>query len=245
MRLPIHQVYLQLGRLFNIEQKEYNLYKLPFNENTLTLTNKKEFNIRKEDFIIINPNASDLRVERRWDSEGFVSLINILSSKYPKLFIFLIGSKDEQKYTQSIYDRTERTKYIHNLAGKTSINQLIALIGNANAMVTNDTGPMHIGFSLNTPIVALFGPCLPIQYGSHPNSISIHKNAYCSPCVHEFVIPPCKGNNACMKLITVDDVLNATCYILDGKKQIPTQNENILFYSKLDTLGVVNRASVK
>jgi hypothetical protein len=66
-------------------------------------------------------------------------------------------------------------------------------------------------------VVALFGPCSPQQYGVNPSGIVIYKNIYCSPCVHDFIIPPCKGDNQCMKLISVAEVVNACCHLLDGK----------------------------
>ncbi len=68
---------------------------------------------------------------------------------------------------------------------------------------------MHIGFSLKKTAIALFGPCSPHQYGFAENAVCFYKNVYCSPCVHEFIIPPCSyGNNDCMKLISVEEVMN-------------------------------------
>ena len=75
-------------------------------------------------------------------------------------------------------------------------------------MISNDTGPMHIAFCTKTPIICLFGPCSPDQYGMSEFAHIIYKNAYCSPCVHDFEIPLCKGDNVCMKLISTKEVFS-------------------------------------
>ena len=98
---------------------------------------------------------------------------------------------------------------IINLSGKTNLHELVETLRTADLLITNDTGPMHVANSLNTNVLALFGPCSPKQYGLGKNIKTIYKNVYCSPCVHEFVVPPCKGDNQCMKLISVDEVFEA------------------------------------
>jgi ADP-heptose:LPS heptosyltransferase len=87
--------------------------------------------------------------------------------------------------------------------------ELITLIAGADLLITNDTGPMHLAFALKVPTVSLFGPCSPQQYGGTAKTISVYKNVYCSPCVHDFLIPPCKGDNQCMKKISVTEVIEA------------------------------------
>ena len=99
---------------------------------------------------------------------------------------------------------------------KRNLNELIALIDLSNLFITNDTGPMHIAYSLKKSTIALFGPCSPEQYGTMENTICLYKNVYCSPCVHEFIVPPCKGNNECMKQISVSEVMDSYKKILMG-----------------------------
>jgi len=154
-------------------------------------------------------NASDLRLERRWGNDNFASLIPMLQEHFPDYKIVLIGSKNEQQYVQELMSHLNTLHNIINYAGKTTIDELIALIGNANLMITNDTGPMHIAFASKTKTVALFGPCTPSQYGNFERTNIIYHRVYCSPCVHEFAKPPCNGDNQCMQNITPDEVLIA------------------------------------
>ena len=120
--------------------------------------------------------------------------------------IKIIGSPREREYTEEIKNKIDNSR-VQNIAGSTNIDELIQVISNTKFMISNDTGPMHIAFSTQTPIVCLFGPCSPEQYGSSKHAYIIYKNVYCSPCVHDFAVSPCKGNNVCMKQITVDEVL--------------------------------------
>ena len=204
---PISQTYLQFARLLNCNNIDTEISRL-HSDTTETQINGKSIKLSELNYFVINPNASDLRYERRWGQEKYVELINNLLKKNPKTHILLIGSKSEKKYVANIADKIHSDMLI-NLSGKTNIDELIEIIDNANLMITNDSGPMHIAFSCKTQTIALFGPCSPQQYGYHPETLAIYSSVYCSPCVHDFVKPPCMGNNICMKSISVKTVLNA------------------------------------
>lgn len=199
-KAPIAEAYLQFARLLGISDTSPELYSIPEIESL----KKKESN-----YIVINPNASDLRYERRWPAEKFIELIKRIRSENNNVPILLIGSQTEKDYVLRISDVLKDFSNIIDLSGKTSLVELIELLRTADLLITNDTGPMHLAASLCTPVLALFGPCNPEQYGLGQNIHVIYKNFYCSPCVHEFLIPPCKGDNQCMKQITVDEVFKA------------------------------------
>lgn len=209
IKSPISQTYLQFARLHGIKEV---FDKVAINSSKIepamlgAISEKLSINF-SEKYIIVNPNASDLRLERKWDSDNFVRIINTLSSEFSDLKIVLIGDKTEAKYVNSISSKVG-AKVIDS-SGKLTLHELIALIANAELLITNDTGPMHLAFALKTSTVSLFGPCSPQQYGGLGKTITVYKNVYCSPCVHDFLIPPCKGDNQCMKKISVMEVEEA------------------------------------
>lgn len=204
-RVPISQVYLQLAKLIGCDTEGAQLYPLrgqealPFPADT--------------PYLVINPNASDLRLERRWGKARFAALITHILEAVEDLNIVLVGSKGEYAYTQSVAEEVGHPRVI-NTAGQTSLNGLISIIDQATAMVSNDTGPMHVAFCTNTPVICLFGPCSPQQYGTSPYAHIMYKPVFCSPCVHDFEVPPCKGDNVCMQLITVEEVVQQTLAVL-------------------------------
>lgn len=94
-------------------------------------------------------------------------------------------------------------KQVINLAGVTSVRELICLIDECDVLVSNDSGPMHIAAALDTPLVALFGSTdedVTGPYGK-PSSILRHKTD-CSPCLKRV----CPIDFRCMMQITVEEV---------------------------------------
>jgi ADP-heptose:LPS heptosyltransferase len=230
-RVPISEVYMQMARLLGYRDEKPGLD---------DLSQAKADPIINKPYILVNPNASDLRIERRWHKNNFAELIGILLEKYPGYTIVLIGSASEKAYTQSVASHISSPGLI-NLAGSTSLDQLIQLIRDTHMLITNDTGPMHIAFATQTPTVCLFGPCSPEQYGIHPNAYIIYNKVYCSPCVHDFEIPPCKGDNVCMQKITLSDVTSQVERIIAGQPPLTfTAGENI-YHRDQKTLGIIVR----
>ena len=230
-RVPISKVYLQTAALIGCDIENESLF--PIHQNLPHSTERKPY-------IVINPNASDLRVERKWGTANFVNFINRYSEAHPTTTIYLIGSPAEVDYTTEIYSALSSITVI-NLAGKTSIDELIVLIAEAQLMLSNDTGPMHIAFATKTPILCLFGPCSPDQYGKSANAKILYKKVYCSPCVHDFEVPPCKGNNSCMQLIQVEEVLTEFEAMLQGETMKTDENQDFIYSINQNVLGKVYR----
>lgn len=221
---PISESYLQFARLLDCEKIIHHQF---------VFEEKKEFSPHLENYIIINCNASDLRIERRWPKQSFIDLIHFVRKSNNELSIVLIGSKNEAEYVAEISNSFSEDNKVLDLSGKTTLNELIELIRHSNFVITNDTGPMHLSSALQKKTIALFGPCSPQQYAIGENIIPIYKDLYCSPCVHEFIVPPCKGNNQCMKSIGVEEVLRS----IDKINQVNTSAKREVTYVGID--GVV------
>ena len=216
---PIAENYNQMARLLGITNFD--------KQNHIALDNPK-YLPRNKEFIVLNPNASDLRLERRWPMHSFATLIKMLLH-HGDHEIVLIGSKDEASYVNQLVDLLPENPRIINMAGHTALIDLFGLIKQAALVITNDTGPMHLSFYYQRPTIALFGPCHPAHYGIQSPNVYIHyTHTYCSPCVHEFEIAPCKGDNVCMKNIEVADVLLSINDCLQNKA-LPTTNELIKY----------------
>ncbi len=232
-REPISNVYLQFASLFSKDIKESTLY-------SFSMTIEK-YPVLSRKYIVINPNASDLRLERRWDASNFVSLIKMIRHEFSEYTIQLIGSASERGYTQTIADTVD-DEDVMNTAGTQRIEELIAFISHARLMISNDTGPMHIAFCTNTPIVCLFGPCSPEQYAHGANAYIIYKKVYCSPCVHDFEVAPCHGNNMCMKLIDVKEVFEKVkdALLNSVSDQLVIEDSTIRTFEN-QTIGLIKR----
>lgn len=208
---------------------------------------KHEIDLEKR-FVIVNPNASDLLLERRWPADRVVRLVEELAKKGEQ--IVFVGAKSEAPYVGEIIgsiDLSLRPR-IADTAGKLSLGELFALLERASCVVTNDTGPMHFSIALDRPTVCLFGPVSPEHYGVKKANVEmIYHPVYCSPCAHELDFPPCDGNNVCMKLIEVGEVLAAVERRLAGAPAVTRLKVLDVAYKERSgkALGVIVRASTK
>lgn len=206
---PVSESYLKVAEQLNCRNYIHELYHFP-KSLEIELDLKKRFGLQA-DFIIINPNASDLRLERKWPVESFSMLIDHLLSENPSRQFVLIGSKNEVPTSEkllALLDAKWRSRVVVT-TGQLTIPELLSLIALSARMITNDTGPMHLSFALAKPTICLFGPADPVQFGNHRNAIPVYHHVPCSPCVHQFVKPPCHGNNICMKGISLNEVIKA------------------------------------
>lgn len=133
--------------------------------------------------IVVNVNASKLAYERRLPEKNFIEIINHITEKF-RFKVFLTGSNNETEYVKSIFSNIKNKDLVTDLSGKTSVNELTALISSSCCLITNDSGPLHIASALNIPVIAFFGPETPVRYGPLSNkSLVFYKDLECSPCM--------------------------------------------------------------
>lgn len=220
----IVRIYLQFARVCGIKKAEMANYlpgKLLISERDKDELAKwlKSRNIAEETpYIAINPNASDLLLERRWPLIYFQAMIDALILVWHNP-IFLIGSPEEGAYNNTLCGRLtqQARKYVFNTAGKISFMAAVALVSKAGLIVTNDSGFYHIAGIYNIPTISLWGPGSPAHYSDiHriQDFVFYAKDIYCSPCIYRTEYPPCRGNNICMKSIAPIEVFKKACEIL-------------------------------
>jgi len=168
----------------------------------------KNYNIPSGSLIIgINPGAA-YGSAKRWYPERFARVSSALVTRY-KATVIIFGSQQELGIATEIEDLSEVP--VINMAGKTNIRELMALIKQCTVFITNDSGPMHIAAALNIPVVAIFGSTDPEKTGPMGDgNIIIRKGADCSPCFKR----KCPTDLKCMDLITVEDVIAGVDRIL-------------------------------
>jgi heptosyltransferase II len=142
-------------------------------------------------YIVLCPGA-EYGPAKRWPH------FRELASKL-KLPIVLLGSMDDLEDNKEIPGT--------NLIGKTSLDDAIDLIAGAAAVVSNDSGLMHVAEAAGRPLVALFGSSSPEHTGPQsPAARVLWLRIECSPCFE----PVCPlGHFRCMKDLTVAQVLEA------------------------------------
>jgi len=173
----------------------------------LILYFKKSINTySKKSVVGINPGAS-YGDAKRWYSDEFAKVASKLASKYD---IIIFGGTLEIDIASEIEESFKKNgiKNYKNLAGRTSINELIEYISSLDLFITGDSGPMHIAASFQVPTVSIFGPTRDNETSQWMNnySVIVKKNLDCQPCMSRTC--PLQHHN-CMKLIKSIEVLNA------------------------------------
>ena len=154
----------------------------------------------------INPGAS-YGSAKRWYPEEFAKVASELSDRYD---IVIFGGPGEVDITLDIEKSLleKGVKNYQNLAGKTTIPELINHISNLDLFITGDSGPMHVAAAFEVPTVAIFGPTKDDETSQWMNekSLIVKKNLDCQPCMKR----TCPlGHHDCMKLIKAVDVLDS------------------------------------
>lgn len=146
----------------------------------------------------INPGAA-YGSAKCWPPERYRGVIKKLLA-HPNAFILCFADQQGAELVNNICSGLP--SQVINLAGSTSLRELIALIQKCDLLLSNDSGPMHIAAALKTPLVALFGSTNEIATGPYKHGQVIHKHVSCSPCYRR----TCPIDFRCMMNIEVEEV---------------------------------------
>jgi len=149
---------------------------------------------------------------KRWFPERFAQLADQLARQFsPKIII--LGSQADEKTVQEI--KKLSSAELIDLTGKTTLREAVYLMAHCDLFISNDSGLMHIAGALNIPTVAIFGSTNPLTTGPvGRKSVIVRREVPCSPCLKE----TCPTDFQCMKLISVNDVLNVAGKMLRDRK---------------------------
>ena len=162
---------------------------------------------RERALIILQPGARYWF--KAWPAERFAELADRLTSEYP-CQVLIGGSKDEEALAQRIHEAA--TSRPVSIAGRTTLKQFAAIAKRAVLFVGNDSGAMHLAAAVGTPMVALFGPSNPDEWGPRGGRMKVlYKGLDCRACFH----PTCeRGELNCMKQLSVEAVYTAASQLL-------------------------------
>jgi ADP-heptose:LPS heptosyltransferase len=175
-----------------------------------------------QQWIMLNPHAHDLCLERRWPREYFVKLVESLAGIGPEFIFGILGNRSEREYSERLKQEIDEQIHgrVHVLAGRTSLPQLAAVLNLSRLLVTNDSGIMHVGAAVRIPLVALFGPESAKRYAPLAPAERVrilHHDIVCGPCLSYMnrKTAPCRGDNRCMRELSVESVTRACLDLLE------------------------------
>jgi heptosyltransferase II len=156
--------------------------------------------------VAVCPGSINSRA-KRWPAEYFAALSDRLIAEGKQ--VLLIGSKDEHDVSVDVTSRMHNKPVV--LTGKTTLEELTAILSISDLVVTNDTGPAHIAAALGRPTLVIFGPTNPLTTRPFSAQAEILRHPPdCAPCM----LRDCPIDHRCMTAITVDEVLEHSLSIL-------------------------------
>lgn len=171
----------------------------------------------------INPGAA-YGSSKRWHPARFAEVAyRVISEMQGSAVIF--GGPSETVIADEITSEFRKLSgdlvsgsQLFIMAGKTELRELISMISECDVLVTNDSGPMHIGYAVRTPVVAIFGSTSPDHTGPvGKKDIAIKKNLDCAPCFER----ECRRRDLkCMEMITSYEVFEAVKERINIKRAV-------------------------
>jgi predicted lipopolysaccharide heptosyltransferase III len=163
---------------------------------------------RSQSIVILQPAARYWF--KAWPPERFAELADHLTFQY-SCQVLIGGSQQDIDLAQQIRQMAKSS--LINMAGRTTIRQFAAIAKKSALFVGSDSGAMHIAAAVGTPMVALFGPSNPDEWGPHSDRVKVlYKGLDCRACFH----PTCeRGELNCMKQLSVQEVCAAAVQLLE------------------------------
>jgi len=151
-------------------------------------------------YALVNPGAA--WPNKRWPPARFGALAAAIHREHGLRSIVLWGP-GEEPLAVSVAAASEGAA---EPAPATTITDIVAIARRARLMVSGDTGPLHIGGAMGTPLVALFGPTFPDRNGPwSAHDVVLSRVTTCS-CLYE---RQCRRESRCIDDITVEQAVQA------------------------------------
>lgn len=104
-----------------------------------------------EPFLVVHPWTSN--PVKQWPLDRYRRLIQEIVERLHMQVVLVGGQEERQRVTEVL----SPGGLVADLVGRVTLKQLAALLQHARALVSNDSGPMHLAAALGTPTIALFG----------------------------------------------------------------------------------------
>jgi lipopolysaccharide heptosyltransferase II len=160
--------------------------------------------------IVLNPGGNwNLK---RWPAARFAELGDKLAGLFGAQ-ILITGAEKDVELGNAITGMMKNRPVV--TCGETTLRQLAAILRHADLVISNDSGPMHIAVSQSAKTIALFGPTDPKVTGPYGEGkyVVIQKPLPKPDCKIPCYNLRCE-DNACMKAITVEDVIKEAAKLL-------------------------------
>lgn len=169
--------------------------------------------------VAINPMAR--WPTKLWEPAHFAAVADRLENQGIRV-VFTGGTQDQSSIDEICRLMTSKSR---RLDGRTNLKTLASIFRRTQVLLTTDSGPMHLAVAVGTAVVALFGPTAPWRTGPYgPGHTVLRAGISCSPCFKKDCRTIDYEKRACMKRLSVDEVVRAVLEKLAAAPISPTSN---------------------
>ena len=192
------------GAITSTADRTPHLYVDPVAHQQLEQLLEREGIVPEKPFIACHISSNNGQ-SKRWPIPYWAILIDKLI-RGQNAQVILTGAPDDKPLIEWVTRQMQERAI--NLAGKTSLPQLVALLKRANLLISGDSGPMHIAAAVGTPLIAIHGPTDPALSGPvSPTATVLRSDIWCSPCYNAKDSADCRFyTTQCMKNILPSQV---------------------------------------
>jgi len=197
------QKFVQLGQTKGVYAcKDYPTPKLEVNPAAVDIILRNLGIEHTEQPVLAICPGAEFGSSKRWPAAYFAQVAQHQALKGWQ--VWLLGSEKDSAITAEIYDAAKSVN-LFDLAGQTTLEEVIDLLSATNCVISNDSGLMHIAAAVNTKVIAIYGSTSPrINPPLSAKATILWEELECSPC-HERECP--LGHTNCLEQLSVERVI--------------------------------------
>lgn len=178
--------------------------------------------------VAIHPGSGGQMAAKRWMPERFAAAADAVQGDLRARVVF-VGGPSERALAASVVEHMRTTPL--NLVGETSVAELAALLQRCDALLSSDTGVLHLGTAVGVPCVGIYGPTDWKRTGPFgAGHILLRANLDCAPCYSAQTMGrdiACVRQYECLRAITVGQVVEAVSRVLAQPKSGVQNHESV------------------
>lgn len=214
-----HELFYYLHLVGELERSLYGTSTVETREPDLSLrvTDERAYEVKHllHDYgvrshrpvVAVCPGSTNSRA-KRWPAERFAAVGDMLYERLDANVV-LLGAAEELDISQEVARHMRVPPIV--LTGRTDLAQTAAVLKASNLLLTNDTGPAHIGAAVGCPVLVIFGPTNPVTTRPFSDTAEVvRRPPDCAPCM----LRDCPIDHRCMTAITPEEVFERAAHAL-------------------------------